>query len=72
MLVHAAERSALLPQPALPPPAPCCPAGPPIHHFDLYRLTEGYDLARLDLPASFSQVSWVGGFGWEGGPAQHA
>ena len=36
--------------------APWCPAGPPIHHFDLYRLTEGYDLARLDLPASFSQV----------------
>ncbi|PRW05813.1 tRNA threonylcarbamoyladenosine biosynthesis [Chlorella sorokiniana] len=31
-------------------------AGPPIHHFDLYRLTEGYDLARLDLPASFSQA----------------
>ncbi|KAL4428029.1 hypothetical protein ABPG75_002118 [Micractinium tetrahymenae] len=31
-------------------------AGPPIHHFDLYRLAQEYDLARLDLPASFSHV----------------
>lgn len=42
---------------------PCPPAGPPIHHFDLYRLTAGYDLARLDLPASFSRavclVEWA-------------
>ncbi|KAL4445370.1 hypothetical protein ABPG77_011195 [Micractinium sp. CCAP 211/92] len=37
--------------------------GPPIHHFDLYRLTAGYDLARLDLPASFARavclVEWA-------------
>lgn len=33
------------------------PAGPPIHHFDLYRLQGGApDLARLDLPASFAQA----------------
>ena len=38
--------------PAAPPPPPT--AGPPIHHFDLYRLTAQYDLARLDLAASFA------------------
>lgn len=38
------------------PHAPPHPAGPPIHHFDLYRLTQQYDLARLDLPASFSRA----------------
>eukprot|EP00887_Chlorella_sp_A99_P001922 scaffold18.g1922.t1 len=36
---------------------------PPIHHFDLYRLTEPHDLARLDLAASFatavSLVEWA-------------
>ena len=31
-------------------------AGPPIHHFDLYRLTQQYDLHRLDLPTSFAQA----------------
>ena len=37
-------------------------AGPAIHHYDLYRLTEPHDLARLDLQASFreavSLVEW--------------
>ncbi|KAI7841418.1 hypothetical protein COHA_004813 [Chlorella ohadii] len=51
-------------------------AGPPIHHFDLYRLTEGYDLARLDLPASFSQavslVEWPERLGLAGPEQQPA
>lgn len=40
------------------PPAPLAPPppGPPIHHFDLYRLEQRYDLARLDLAASFAQA----------------
>jgi len=32
------------------------PTGPPIHHFDLYRLDPASDIGRLDLPASFSQA----------------
>jgi tRNA A37 threonylcarbamoyladenosine biosynthesis protein TsaE len=36
--------------------------GPPIHHYDLYRLTQPHDLARLDLPASLpaavSLIEW--------------
>ena len=44
-----------------PPPPPR--AGPPIYHFDLYRLTQPHELLRLDLPASFagavSLVEWA-------------
>jgi hypothetical protein len=50
-------------------------AGPAIHHFDLYRLTEQYDLARLDLQASFSQavslVEWPERLGPSHLPAEH-
>ena len=53
---HKGARANSLPCPAStfsPLPA----AGPPIHHFDLYRLQGGApDLARLDLPASFAQA----------------
>jgi tRNA threonylcarbamoyladenosine biosynthesis protein TsaE len=31
-------------------------AGPPIHHFDLYRLEPGSDMGRLDMGASFSNA----------------
>ncbi|GBF90954.1 hypothetical protein Rsub_03809 [Raphidocelis subcapitata] len=30
--------------------------GPPIHHFDLYRLEGGGDVGRLELPASFARA----------------
>ncbi|WIA44440.1 hypothetical protein OEZ86_007195 [Tetradesmus obliquus] len=30
--------------------------GPPIHHFDLYRLDSQQDMSRLDLAASFSSA----------------
>ncbi|EFN58117.1 hypothetical protein CHLNCDRAFT_57163 [Chlorella variabilis] len=30
--------------------------GPPIHHFDLYRLTKQYEFARLDLRTSFNEA----------------
>jgi tRNA A37 threonylcarbamoyladenosine biosynthesis protein TsaE len=37
--------------------------GPPIHHFDLYRLTKPAQLLRLDLAASFrtavSLLEWA-------------
>ncbi|GAB4813574.1 hypothetical protein N2152v2_000620 [Parachlorella kessleri] len=32
------------------------PTGPPIHHFDLYRLTAPHDLLRLDLPSSLTKA----------------
>lgn len=65
------------------PSAPICThsyllrlrAGPPIHHFDLYRLTQQYDLARLDLRASFTQavslVEWPERLGPDLLPAEH-
>lgn len=40
--------------PTIPDSATC--AGPAIHHYDLYRLTEPHDLLRLDLPSSFTQA----------------
>ena len=62
-------------QPALPsPPTPGAAAGPPIHHFDLYRLTAPHDLLRLDLPASFTRavslVEWADRLG-ASAPRQH-
>lgn len=31
-------------------------AGPPIHHYDLYRLTASTDMNRLDLAQSFNEA----------------
>ncbi|KAI3428791.1 hypothetical protein D9Q98_007610 [Chlorella vulgaris] len=49
--------------------------GPPIHHFDLYRLTQQYDLARLDLQSSFTQavclVEWPQRMGLQHLPQEH-
>ena len=57
------------------PSPPSLAAGPPIHHFDLYRLTQQYDLARLDLRASFTQavclVEWPERLGAQQQPADH-
>ena len=42
----------------------CSIAGPPIHHFDLYRLDSSSGISRLDLPYSFSHavslIEWAG------------
>jgi hypothetical protein len=67
-LVAASQPPPALPQAPPPPVAhvghphnpntPSSPSpGPPIHHFDLYRLGPGSDLGRLDLGASFGRAA---------------
>ena len=58
------------PSPDTWPPA----AGPPIHHFDLYRLTTPHDLLRLDLQSSLahavSLIEWAERLGEGAAPAE--
>ena len=52
----------------------CMPSGPPVHHFDLYRLEVDSNLERLDLHTSFqsavSLVEWADRLG-NYTPAEH-
>lgn len=49
-------------------------SGPAVHHYDLYRLTQQRDLARLDLPTTLPQsvslIEWAERMG-PGAPAAH-
>lgn len=48
---------------------------PPIHHFDLYRLTAPHDLLRLDLPSSMARavslIEWAERLEGQGLPEDH-
>jgi len=61
-------------QPAQPAQRPGRAAGPPVHHFDLYRLGGPADLARLALGASFAGavalVEWAERLGPGAPPAR--